>query len=72
MNNIKIQNLFEKINIIIETLNEMRIYITNSYNKHLSQFNDTDLAISWIETIMIYIDNMHQQKYNITNYWPLL
>ena len=65
MNNAKIQYLLGNVSRIIETLNEMRSFIIDSYNKHFSQFNDTDIAISWMESILIYIDTIHQQKYNI-------
>jgi len=65
MNNAKIQYLLEYVSRIIETFNETRSFIIDSYNKHFSQFNDTDIAISWMESILIYIDTIHQQKYNI-------
>jgi len=61
----KLQNLFGNINKIIETLADIRRGIIDSYNKNLNNFKDTNFAFCWINSILVYIDDVHQNKYNL-------
>lgn len=65
MHNPKIQNVLGKMNLILELLAEIRNNIIDSYNRNQMHFNDIDITYSWTDSILAYIDDIYQTRYNI-------